>query len=110
MNKSTKQLFNAPLRAEEYKHGKGAFIVRNNGGYLVAENMSGQDANRLTHLPELYEELKSSSYDFCWSCLATLGIDPPTADELIENLCPRKPNCCGYNKRWELLRKVRNGE
>ena len=50
MNKSTKQLFDAPWEAEEYKHGKGAFVVRNNSGYLVAENMSEQDAQRLARL------------------------------------------------------------
>ena len=112
MTDKTKKLFDAPwtVTREEIRKDTVRYGVAKSHLDLVAIDLTHEDAHRLARLPELYEELKSSSYDFCWSCLATLGIDPPTADELIENLCPRKPSCCGYNNRWKLLQKVRDGE
>lgn len=108
MTVETKKLFDAPWR---FCHGlRDGYGARNASDDILFEFAYPQTAKRLARLPELYEELKSSSYDFCWSCLATLGIDPPTADELVENLCPGKPSFCGYNNRWKLLRKVRDGE
>ena len=99
MTEETAKIFNAPWEAEEYKHGKGAFVVRNNGGYLVAENMSEQDAARLARLPELYDALMDAAVQFC-------------PDAFLANdecrLCP-KEQCKG--REWiELLRKVREGE
>ena len=108
MTDETKKLFDAPYKVYETRNGYNV-ICTNQVLSQLCWTTDKKDANRIAHLPELYEELKSSCYDFCWSCLATLGIDPPTADELVENLCPRKPNCCGYNNRWKLLRKVRDG-
>lgn len=105
MTDETKKLFDAPWRSnlkDDY--------VEDAIGFVIAKCLNNPITNCISHLPELYEELKSSSYDYCWSCLATLGIDAPTADELIENLCPIKPSCCGYNNRWKLLQKVRDGE
>lgn len=101
MTKDTKKLFDAPWKAEEYKHGKGAFVVRNNGGYLVAENMSQQDANRFAHLPELYDALMETTKRCCSSA---------------DDKCPRQgamwTHCrkCNILPWLELLRKVRDGE
>ena len=69
MQEETKRLFNAPWRAEEYKNGKGAFLVRNNDGYLVAENMSKQDAECLAQLPELYDALDDAINTVCDNCV-----------------------------------------
>ena len=118
MTDETKKLFDAPWKVDkvDFKSdifGVGSTILRifDKTEELITTHIPDEKtANRLARLPELYEELKSASYDFCWSCLVTLGIDPPTADELVENLCPRKPSCCGYNNRWKLLKKVRDGE
>ena len=113
MTDETKKLFDAPLRAEEYKYGKGAFVVRNNSGYLVAENMSGQDATRLARLPELYDALMETVYYKCFECMGGLrhNIDM-TREEIVKNGCPKqnKSNVCIYVKHIELLRKVRDGE
>lgn len=110
MTDETKKLFDAPWTIEEEAPFVWYCVIDSKDSVVANDVRDKKTVNRLARLPELYEELKSSSYDYCWSCLATLGIDPPTKEELIENLCPRKPSCCDYNNRWKLLRKVRNGE
>jgi hypothetical protein len=109
MTDETKKLFDAPWYVFSAPDDE-ITVIENESGHVLAELDDVKTANRLAILPELYEELKSSSYDYCWSCLAMLGIDPPTEDELVENLCPRKPSFCGYNNRWKLLRKVKDGK
>ena len=102
MTDETKKHFFAPWKAEEYKHGKGAFVVRNNEGYLVAENMSKQDANRFARLPELYDALMQAAKRCCSSA---------------DDKCPKQgavmwAHCrkCTVLPWLELLRKVRDGE
>lgn len=110
MNETTKQLFNAPLRAEEYKHGKGAFVVRNNGGYLVAENMSGQDAARLTSLPELYDALADAVEEACQDCVDETYQRTGMLFEPVKYGCiyPER-DCCPKCRSWiALLKKVRD--
>lgn len=99
MNKSSKQLFGAPWKAEEYKHGKGAFVVRNNEGCLVAENMSEQDAKRTAHLPEMYDALIYAVHDKCSSCGFAVATNPV-------DFCKD----CKYKTFTDLLRKVKDGE
>ena len=99
MTEETAKIFDAPWEAEEYKHGKGAFVVRNNGGYLVAENMSEQNATRLACLPELYDALMWAMVQYCPDAFLFL-------DEC--RMCGEK-NCKG-RKCVELLRKVRERE
>ena len=101
MTEETAKIFNAPWEAEEYKHGKGAFVVRNKGGYLVAENMSEQDAQRLARLPELYDALMESAKHLC--------------KDIRNNREPDCENCffgklCSVRSWIDLLRKVRDGE
>ena len=111
MTEETRKLFNAPWKAEEYKHGKGAFVVRNNGGYLVAENMSKQDAQRLARLPELYEALASVMYEGCNNCLTAHRSDiDPTFDFFMDHGCPLDHGDCPLGKHWTTLRKVRDVE
>lgn len=113
MTESTKKLFNAPWSSEEYEHGHGAWVVRRPEGYLIAENMSGQDANRLARLPELYDALVNTVYLKCFKCMGGLrhNIDL-TREELVKSGCPKqnKSNVCIYCKHLELLRKVRDGK
>ena len=109
MTEETRKLFDAPWKAEEYKHGKGAFVVRNNGGYLVAENMSKQDAQRLARLPELYEALAMTTYEDCFNCYCKNKTpDVPSKKAFMENGCPFKQTC-DYADVWKLLKKVRDG-
>ena len=108
MTDETKQLFDAPWSVVSIFPGYD--IITSGRKELFAHAYTEENANRLAMLPELYDALKSSSYDFCWSCFATLKIDLSLPDDLIENGCPRKPSCCGYNERWKLLKKVRDGE
>ncbi len=99
MTNSTKQPFKAPWSAEEWIHGKGAFVIRNNKGYLVAENMSEQDAKRIARLPELYDALVEACGEYC-----------PNLKYDIEKC----GNCGGEGCKavaWcELLQLVRNGK
>ena len=53
-----------PWTAEEYKHGHGAWVVRSPDGYLIAENMAGQDAALLAAAPDMYDAL----YSVCVAC------------------------------------------
>ena len=99
MTEETAKIFNAPWKAEKYKHGKGAFVVRNNGGYLVAENISEQDAGRLARLPELYDALMEGVEIMCryWN------------EPSMCKMCEHKGECIAL--KWkDLLRKVRDGE
>ena len=102
MTDSTKQPFKAPWKAEEWIHGKGAFVVRNNKGYLVAENMSEQDAKRIAHLPELYDALLEAAKEYC-----------PNLKH-AENPLEKCDDCGGENCaaiNWlELLKKVKEGK
>ena len=105
MQETVKKFFDAPWKAEEYKHGKGAFVVRNNGGYLVAENMSGQDSARLACLPEIYDALLEAAAGECWSCAGE------NTETILDHPCPKGHDEDCYVAKWrELLRKVRDGE
>ena len=113
----TKNLSAAPWKVEEWIHGKGAFVVRNNKGYLVAENMSEQDANRLARLPELYDKLAEATKHYCGICHNLSGQDEPKIEDLIKNGCPKAQDknrahvvSCVALDWLELLRKVRNGK
>ena len=81
----TKNLSAAPWKVEEWIHGKGAFVVRNNKGYLVAENMSEQDANRLARLPELYDKLAEATKHYCGICKEEI-----TGNNVYCHKCGRK--------------------
>lgn len=82
MNKSTKNLSAAPWKAEEWIHGKGAFVVRNNKGYLVAENMSEQDANLIAAAPEMYVTLEEILIDLDTFPQVAPGVDHPEVFDL----------------------------
>ena len=112
MTDETKKLFNAPWSSEEYEHGHGAWVVRRPEGYLIAENMAGQDANRLARLPELYDALVDMVSDHCFGCLLQAEkIDTPTVSlsTFIEKGCPLRSKTCDYDY-WALIKKVRDGE
>lgn len=119
MTDETKKLFDAPWKAVEDKDNPFPFmhhkeIVTNNGqGHTIANDIIGDDANRLARLPELYDALMETVYYKCFECMGGLrhNIDM-TREEIVKNGCPKqnKSNVCIYVKHIELLRKVRDGE
>ena len=92
MTAETRKLFDAPWKAVEDKDNPFPFmhhkeIVTNNGqGHTIANDIIGDDANRLARLPELYDALQEAIFeinrlteawengteipDYCDSCLA----------------------------------------
>ena len=72
----TKQLFDAPWHVEQHNRYFGPQIhaeVRDSRGALIADvdpyNASFVKANRIAHLPELYDALNKQAYYRCVDCL-----------------------------------------
>ena len=109
MTEETKKLFNAPWfpfsRACDF-HG-----IKNSKGVDICSDLSLKtDANRLSHLPELYDALIDAAYKTCHDCIyVTLKQgNVPLPNELIKKGCPMKFEC-SVKKAWEVLKKVRDG-
>ena len=116
MTKDTQQLFDAPWEVGVCEKGNPEFesvFIASKTGCLIGRDMEEETANRLVHLPELYDALMETVYYKCFECMGGLrhNIDM-TREELVKNGCPKqnKSNVCIYVKHIELLRKVRDGE
>ena len=82
---------------------KGRLLFVTMGGYLVAENMSEQNANCLARLPELYDALKASVEIIC-------GIPGEDACDHCTNASLDLGGPCRIREWRELLRKVSEGK
>lgn len=107
MTDTTKQLFDAPWRVDkvDFKsdmYGVGSTIIRifnKNEELITAYIPDEKTANRISHLPELYDALMHFVVNDCPHAFIS-------NDEC--RLCPDK-KCIG--RKWvSLLRKVRDGE
>lgn len=110
MTDETKKLFDAPWLSEEYEHGHGAWVVRRSKGYLIAENLSGQDANRLARLPELYDALQEAIFEI--NRLIDAWEDGMDFGDFCDEYLKEYGNVpSGFTCEWaQLLTKVSKGE
>ena len=113
MTNETKKLFDAPWQVADDKDELGRYMVLDDDLACVAKESTLKDANRISHLPELYDALMEAAYEHCYnSCLVFIYAYAESVLEIymIENGCPRKNDECEYCKVWELLKKVRDGK
>ena len=102
MTEETRKLFDAPWKSVEDKDNPFPFmhhkeIVTNNGqGHTIANDIIGDDANRIARLPELYDELERMVNVECVNACERHG--------------PCDKPCDVVKPAIELLKKVRNGE
>lgn len=120
MNDETKKLFDAPWKAVEivdtsFPYLHECEIVSNNGkGHMIATEVLRTDANRLSHLPELYDALMVAAYEHCQLCIyknSESASKMPSPNDMATNggasFCFQN---CPRLKHWKLLKKVRDGE
>ena len=97
MTNETKQLFDAPYKVVETRNGYNV-ICTNKVLPQLCWTTDKKDANRISHLPELYDALMYFVVNYCHSAFIS-------NDEC--RLCPDKK--CKGRVAVELLRKVRGG-
>ena len=98
MTEETAQIFDAPYKVYETRNGYNV-ICTNKVLPQLCWTTDKKDANRISHLPELYDKLMWAVVQQCPDAFLTL-------DEC--RLCPDKK--CKYREIVELLRKVRDGK
>ena len=99
LSDKTKNLFDAPW------HATGCVYVKDSENYYICEAETYEQANRLSHLPELYDALREAAGGKCWSCA---GVN---VDTVLDNGCPKGHDEDCYVAKWlELLRKVMDGK
>ena len=111
MTDKTKKLFDAPWVLFSDPENE-VFEIESNSGDFITEATMFETANRLSHLPELYDALVEAAYEFCHNCISLTGDSEyvPDSDEFIEKGCPKKIESCFCRKWWGLLRNVRDGK
>lgn len=106
MKEKTKEIFAAPWMVKYQVHECWGtdFEIGTTDGMRVAISPTEEHANRILHLPELYDALVDAALGRCWAC-SGIGSD------ILESGCPKKNDTTCYVAKWlELLRKVRDGE
>lgn len=98
MTEETKQIFDAPYKVVETRNGYNV-ICTNKLIPQLCWTTGEKDANRIAHLPELYDALMWAIVQYCPDAFLSL-------DEC--RLCGEKK--CKGRVAVELLRKVRDGE
>ena len=113
MTESTKNQFDAPWYVFSSLDDE-ITVIENESGRVLAELYDVKTANRLSHLPELYDALMVAAYEHCRVCLYGHAKDArhmPKPDDMTRNGCTLSefPHCPNRNW-WNLLKKVRDGE
>ena len=106
MNKTTKQLFNAPWTIEEEAPLAWYCVIDSKDSVVANDVRDQKTVNRLARLPELYDALAEAMQYHCSSCVGFDVSDIPITD-ILKN-CQRV-DCCA-NGWLELLQKVRDGK
>lgn len=124
MHELTKRIFRAPWIVDtvtlniggEYVNYYRIFDAKSN---LVAPSIATKAmANRIAHLPELFDlVLKAASFD-CFSCYFSKEYEgtPPTpesaSEDFVDGGCefPEQGKKCENKKTLELLKRIRNGK
>ena len=114
MTDETKKLFDAPWEVCLEKRGSFYRPCVVSSDTKIASVCTKENANRIAHLPELYDALQTVAYENCHMCLyrhVERVSEMPSPDDMAKTGCQISdyPHC--PNKTWwELLRKVRDGE
>ena len=110
MKTDTDMIFKSPWKVE--RNNTNPILVTwdvwTDDGYLIADNLTLRDANRISHLPELYDVLLQSVREHCFHCSETY--EDITDFEILDKWCKKKSSQCTFRSWWELLREVRRGE
>lgn len=114
MTEKTKQIFHAPWQIKYQVHAlwEVDFEIVDTHGYRVCVSPTEKDANRLSHLPELYAYLLDRIYYDCSTCYCrnTGFLLNKTIDEFIDTGCPLKRKFCDTNPIFKILMEVRDGK
>ena len=100
MTDSTKNLFDAPWYVFSSPDDE-ITVIENESGRVLAELDDVKNANRLARLPELYDALMAVMKENC-GLVARCGLEYCPACDISDG--------CKARERFELLRKVRDGE
>ena len=110
MTDETKKLFDAPYKVYETRNGYNV-ICTNKVLPQLCWTTDKKDANRISHLPELYDACVEAVYHRCFDCMGGFRHDIGlTSEDLLNDGCPKKSNNCFFLKTLDLLRKVRDGK
>lgn len=111
MTESTKNQFDAPWYVFSSPDAE-ITVIENESGRVLAELDDAKTANRLAHLPELYDALEQATNEFCEGCLVKHGYldEEHSYYDLISNGCVLNAKGCKAFPWLKLLQKVRNGE
>ena len=104
MTDETKKLFDAPYKVCETRNGYNV-ICTNKVLPQLCWTTDKKDANRISHLPELYDALFDSVLRICSTCIGSNLSDTPLDD--IGRYCRAN---CSVHKYTALLKKARDGE
>ena len=115
MNKDTQQLFDAPWGVGVCEKGNPEFesvFIASKTGCLIGRDMEEETANRLVHLPELYDALEDAAERVCKKCVAFWfpGQKFDFPQNFADFICPITKAGCFCENWLNLLKKVRDGE
>ena len=115
MTEETAQLFDAPWGIIHDGVSEDMWITDKNENMVACIPEKSKHAIRISHLPELYEGLKDSTWEICAECIHdNFRMGRIVCDEdydFIENGCPFPEfSECAWKHCWTLLKKVRDGK
>lgn len=107
MKEKTKEIFAAPWMVKYQVHEcwRTDFEIGTTDGMRVAISPTEEHANRILHLPELYDALVEAAAGKCWSCAGE------SSETMLDKPCPKGHDEDCYVAKWrQVLKKVRDGE
>lgn len=113
MQEAVKKLFDAPWVIEEEAPLAWYCVIDSKDSVVANDVRDQKTVNRLARLPELYDALVDSTWEHCYECIrkhfnGNLMLMPW---EMIEmGCCKGKETECRHKRRWELLKRVRDGK
>lgn len=114
MTNDTKQLFDAPWEVGVCEKGNPEFesvFIASKTGCLIGRDMEEETANRVVHLPELYDTLLHCICTSCNACIYDHCGSPVECEQLLSQDCTYEMSkLCFEHKARELLKKVRDAE
>jgi len=119
MNQKTKETFAAPWEVKHHVHARWEvdFEIGTTDGMRVAVSPTEEHANRIAHIPEMYEALIDTNLEYCQKCFQESRWSTesaPSADVFIEHGCPKINRSsiigCRRDHFWKLLKQVRDGK
>ena len=109
MTDNTKNQFDAPWYVFSSPDDE-ITVIENESGRVLAELDDVKTANRLSHLPELYDTLLHCICSSCNACIYDHCGSPVECEQLLSQDCTYElSKLCFEHKARELLRKVKDG-